>query len=266
MGFFNFFKRRNYDKSNVIINGKVIKGNSNAEVKKFNEMLAKSSSGISNIYIQSDVVVNLKATNTNDITAYLHGEAICNGIDFDITSTMDRVTISAKFDPTPIVFNGNINNVSCSNVVINGSSISIGGCISSNLVLDIEIPMKLFESIHMQTHNASIKIDNSISVNLISVSCYNGKIEIFSPFEQLDIHTHNGSIFVNSYVKTNPKINISAHNGSINVNLPNVDTSRIHTKTINGSCSNSLRINKSLNCKYIASGSITTHNGSIRIN
>ena len=264
MRFFYFFKRRNSNKSKVIINGKVIKGSSNAEVKKFNEMLAKSSSGISNIYIQSDVVVNLKATNTNDITAYLHGEAICNDIDFDITSTMDMVTISAKFDS--IVLNGNTNNFSCSNIVINGSSMSIIGCASSNLVLDIEIPMKLFESIHMQTHNASIKISNYISVNLISVSCHNGKIEIFSLFERLDIHTHNGSIFVDSYVKTNPKLNISAHNCSINVNLPNVDTSRIHTKTINGSCSNSLRSSKSLNCRYIASGFITTHNGSILIN
>ena len=266
MRFFNFFKRRNYNKSKVIINSKVIKGNSNAEVKKFNEMLTKSSSGISNIYIQSDVVVNLKATNTNDITAYLHGEAICNGIDFDITSTMNSVTISTKFNSNPIVLNGNVNNISCSNVIINGSSISIGGCISSNLVLDIEIPMKLFESIRMQTHNASIKIDNSISVNLISVSCHNGKIEIFSPFEQLSINTHNGSIFINSYAETNPTLNISAHNGSINIKLPNVDTSKIYTKTINGSCSNSLRMNKSLNCEYIASGSITTHNGSIRIN
>lgn len=257
----SFFNKKNHNNSVTIVNGKkyygnvtivngrVIKGNSSGEndFKKIDEIKKENSNGIESIHIEGDIELKVSAYDGNDIIAHMHGSSTANYV-----LSMERIggtlEINVDFE------NSSKNSFSIFNSVTIVNSIN-----NDELILDVQIPAKIFELLKVSSTNSGISISSSVNCKKIDTETDNGGIEVSATFEDLRCSNVNGWIDVESEAKNNVNLSISAINGSINVALANICHSDVRVRTVNGF----LRNNPRLGGKYNATGYISTQNGNV---
>lgn len=235
MSTFNFFGGINGN--NIIING-----------KKIDETKKNSSVGVSKIrVISNNVRVNIIENHESKIVARLHGSASSLDFRFSLSKiAANEIQITAEFES----MSSGVNIIN--GVVISGSF--------SNLELDVCIPHTTLEILDVQTDNSSISIDGS-NATMITASSKNGSIQLKNvTFETLSLECKNGSIKIESYVKSEVKLNVSTKNGSIDCMLGNIGASTVKVSSKNGSCTNA----PNLSGEYTATGFISSKNGSVK--
>lgn len=242
----------------TIVNGRVIDGNScgDSSNKKFDETKKESATGINQITINSDINVKVSACNTNDVTAHLHGSAITDGdLKLSVARFGDEIQVSVKSEETSISYS-NMSIISKSSVVIN--NFTFGS--NSGLALDVQIPMKAFEKLSVESKNANIDVKSSVNANTITVDSKNGNIDLSAMFQILNLNCKNGNVNVDSEATCNVRLNVSSKNGNVDVTLGNIGISKVSVDSKNGSYKNNPRL-KGI---YTASGYITSKNGNTR--
>lgn len=247
-----------YEGNVTIINGQVIGDESchNSSSKQFDETKKESANGIKQIIINSDIAaVKVSACNTNDITAHLHGSAIMDGnLTLSLTRFNDEIRISVVSDRTSIC-----NKVS----VITGNSVVInnfGSCNSDGLTVDISIPNKVIEKLHIQSDNSNINVASSVNVNKIDINDKNGNIDIAASFKSLKIDCKNGNIDVDSEANCDVILYVCSSNGNVDVSIGNIGISDVSVGSKNGNSKNSPKLKGT----YIATGYITSNNGNTK--
>lgn len=222
----------------VMVNGRIVSGNVMlGNSQKFNEKRSLQIDGVNRVAIKSDSRVIVTASDTNIIEADFHGEAI--------------VDEKPKLD---IVRNGREVVVTLD---IDSNSIS-----SSDLTLNVNIPMQMFDTLSIASYNGKVVVKNHVSAKHISLQTYNGDVESDADFSEISAITYNGNVFMGVEAKNNVKIEASSHNGNVFVELRNIAISNIIMSTRNGNTRNRFR-----ECSegYTAYGKASTYNGNVII-
>ena len=238
----------------TVVNGRVINSNTSDNFKEFNEIKRTLSNGICNITIESDVNVNICASDTNEIVAHLHGSC-ASDIDINLTMKISfkEVKICAQSNSDN---NTNMSIISDSCIIINSST----SFCANDLTLDVKLPIKEFEKLFVESKNSNINILSSVKANTIEVNSKNGNIDVSAIFKNLNIDCKNGNIDIDSEAHSDVNLNLSSKNGNINTVIENIGISSISVVSKNGNCKNNPRLKGA----YIASGCITSKNGNIR--
>lgn len=244
---------KKYHGNVTIVNGQVVEGNPCEEstFKKINETKKENSNGIERIYIEGDINIKVSAYDGNEIIAHMHGSSSENYI-LSMEKSDNTLEINVDFE----------NSSKSSFSLFKSNSIVINNFNSANneeLILDVQIPAKVFETFKVSSTNSSIFISSDVNCKKIDLKNCNGSIEVAAAFNDLRCNCVNGWIDVKSEVKNNVNLDVSTINGSINVALSNIGHSDVHVKTINGL----MRNNPRLGGKYNATGYISTTNGNI---
>ena len=245
-------------------------------LKKFDKTKKATANGVNRITIDSNVNVNLFASNTNDITAHLYGEvAIDCEPKFCIEQHDDEIFISVKSNGTSIHSNS-ICVAYASSAVVNNYSI-VG---NSGLTLDVEIPSKTFEKLSIGAKHANISISSIVTANaividqkhgdinvtsnvtagIISVTNAHGDVDLSATFHTLQIDCKHGDIDVDSVACSDTKLAIACRHGDVHVTLDNIRNSTVSVDTKHGSYKN----NPKLKGMFNASGSITVKHGNAK--
>lgn len=222
----------------TIVNGRVMSGGcySLAEFQKIDETKRIGAEEISRIKVDSDLAdVTIAASNRTDIEAHYYGEVCTDGkLEFDVTTSGDKINVSAK---------------------INGSTFN------GNLKLNVFIPQKVFRLISVKCQNGSIEICKNVEAERLKIDSQYGSIESKAIFEEITAKSMNGSIDISISAKSNIEISASSMNGNVSVELENIGSYNISTSSMNGSTRN--RHNST--GRYKATGDISSMNGSVRV-
>lgn len=235
-----------------IVNGRVISGDSCDDItsKDFDEIKKESASGIDRITIDSNINVKVSASDTNEVTAHLHGSAITNNT---YKLYMKRFNKEIHISVNPEESSMSV----ISGVSISSSTIIVGG---DGLVLDVQIPTRAFELLSVESINANIDVTSFVNANTITVNNKNGNIDVTAMFKSLNIDCKNGNIDVDSEAQSDINFNITCKNGNIDVIIENIGASTVFVDSKNGHCRNTPHL-KGI---YSASGSITSKNGNVK--
>lgn len=268
-----------YDGDVTMVNGQVITGdsvNDDSAVKKFDEIKKETANGVKRITIDSNVNVKVSASNTNDVTAHLHGSIISDqNLNFSVEKQRNEILVSVKSKGTSIS-SSYMSVVSGCSVVINNCS--VGG--KGGLTLDIQIPDKTFEKLSIEANHANIDINSyvrasaitvdgkhgninigsDIEADIISVDNAHGNIDLSSTFQTLGINCRHGNIDVDSEVCSDVRLDITCQHGNVDVTLGNIGTSKVSVDTKHGNCKN----NPKLKGTYTASGYIEVRHGNAK--
>lgn len=255
----------------VIVDGQVISGEpvNKSSAKKFDETKKQSADGIKRITINSrSVNVKVFASDTKEITAHLHGSD--TNPDFSVNRRGDEVAIRVKANGT----------ISSGTIVMRSCTIS--NCVigSGGLELEVQIPVKTFEKISIESKSADIKISSNVKANDIIISSCSGSVEIGSnvvadvftietssgsvdlsaAFRTLEIDCKSGSVDIDSQVFCDAKLEVITRSGNIDVSLENIGSSTVSIETKCGKCKN----NPKLNGRYAVSGYIKAFCGNVK--
>ena len=248
-----FINGKRYNNNVSIVNGRVISGDScdGLANKKFDDVRKESAFGVNRIIIESDINVTVSACNTDDVVAHLHGNAVTNNSHkLSVTRVGKDIHISVKSEE---------NSMS----IISGCSVSISSIniIGSNgLVLDVQIPERIFQELSVETRNGEIDITSSVNAKTIKALNRNGNVDVTAMFQTLNIDCQNGNIDVDSEAHSDIQLNIVSRNGNVDVTLENIGTSKVSVDSKNGNCRNNPR----LRGIYTASGFVTSYNGNVK--
>lgn len=224
--------------------------------KKFDEIRKESANGVNRITIDSNVNVKVSACDTNDITAHLYGSTIMDcDIELSVTRRGDEIRVSAEMDS----ISNSYNNMSISfqrTVIIN----NFGSSSNGGLMLDVQIPAKVFEKISVESTNANIDVASSVNANSITAESKNGNIDVSATFQNLTVECKNGSVDVDSEAYCNVELNVTSKNGNVDVTIGNIGTSNVSVASKNGNCKN----NPKLRGIYTVSGCVTSKNGNAK--
>ena len=257
----SFFNKKNHNNNVTIVNGKkyygnvtivngrVIEGNSSGEndFKKIDEIKKENSNGIESIHIEGDIELKVSAYDGNDIIAHMHGSSTANYI------------LSMEKSGGTLKINVSLENSSKNSFSVFNSVKVVNSINNEDLILDVQIPAKIFELLKVSSENSSIEVSSSVNCKKIDTETDNGYIEVSATFNDLRCYCVNGWIDVKSEVKSNVNLSVLTINGSINVALTNIGHSDIRVSTVNGF----LRNNPKLGGKYNATGYISTQNGNV---
>ena len=196
----------------VIINSTVINGNScsNNDYKNFDETKREAADMVNRIIINSIIDVKVSACDTNDIIAHLHGSAITsNNTELSVTRHRHEIRISAQTNKRS---NDNMSMIFQNSVIVGNFSF----CSNANLMLDIQIPRKVFERISIESEHGKIAIDSAVKSNSITAKSTSGNINVSAVFHDLIVESEQGKITIDSTVKSN-SITAKSTSGNINV-------------------------------------------------
>lgn len=253
-----------YGNNVTIVNGRVINGDScdDSACKKFDETKKESANGVKRITIDSNVNVKVSACDTNEITAHLHGSAIMNNdLELSVTRCGDEILVSLETDGVLNSYN-NMSIIS-GNSIISQSAVVInnfGSRSNGGLILDVQIPSKVFEQFSVKSKNTNIDVASSVKATSITVESKNGNINVSAIFQNLAIECKNGNIHVDSEAHCNVKFNITSKNGNVDVTIANIGTSNVSMDSKNGRCKN----NPKLRGVFTVSGYIKLKNGNAK--
>ena len=222
--------------STIIVNGKVYHGNvkivdgevvgdivggkvigdfgdgQKTETVRINETQKESVIGINTIRINSNIRIEVSADSSlEEVTATLIGD--CNGEKptFFIKRAQNEVQIIAKK-----IGKGNTD-FYFSNVSIMSSNIVSSNNVSyvkNGLVLRVQLPARMFDSILIENTDGNTYMDSSVKAETINISSEDGNVDVNSIFHNLVINSDDGNIKVASSEKAN-LIDISSNNGRI---------------------------------------------------
>lgn len=276
----NIINGKIYGDNVTIVNGRVINRDDDSAYKKFDEIKKVSAREINNITINSNVNVKISASETNEVTAHLHGSAIMNSeLKFSVIKLGDKIQVCVETE-------GNLNSSSSMTTISIGTIffkntvvMNNGGIISGEgLVLDIKIPVKAFKKICVESRDGNIDIaasvnadtiliesengnvDVSASLNALTIENKNGSVDVSASLNALTIECKNGNIDVDLDVNSNVTLNVNSKNGNVDVAIGNIRTCNVWIDSKNGKCKN----NPKLRGQYTVSGYVTSKNGNVK--
>ncbi len=244
--------------------------------KKFDEIKKKTANGVKRITIDSNVNVKVSASNTNEVTAHLHGSIISDqNLNFSVEKQRNEILVSVKSKGTSISSRYMSVASGCS-VVINNCS--VGG--KGGLTLDIQIPDKTFEKLSIEVKYGNIDINSyvrasaitvdskygninigsDVNADIINIDNAHGSIDLSSTFQTLGINCQHGSIDVDSEACSDVRLDITCQYGNADVTLGNIGNSKVSVNTKYGNCKN----NPKLKGIYTASGYIEVRYGNAK--
>lgn len=249
---------KKYGSDVTIVNKRIVTGKhcDTSFCRKFNKIEKQLTDGVNRITINSNVNLNVKlfACDTNEMSAHLHGSAIIDSsLELSVTRHSDEIRVSAETDCILNSYNNMPINSQCT-VAIN----SLGS--NESLVLDVQIPIRVFKKISVESTCANINVDSSVIANSITVENKNGNISVSAIFQDLTIECKNGNVDIGSEACCNVNLNVISKNGNIDVTIENIGTSYISLKSENGRCKN----NPKLRGVYTVSGYIISQNGNVK--
>lgn len=248
----------------VIVNGKVYHGNvtiinghvisegpsDNTSGEKIDEVKKESANGVRNIIISSDINVKISASDTNDVTAHMHGSGIMGkSPQLSVTRVGNEIRVCVE------CFKNFSNN--SINIVSNSINIVTSNC---KLFIDIQIPNKKFDILSVQGKNANIDISRSVNTNKIDIESKNGNADIFAIFNTLSAECKNGNINVDSKAVDDVILNLISKNGNVDVSVSNIGVSKVFVEAKNGTSRNIPK----LGGIYTAYGCISSKNGNAK--
>ena len=268
-----------YDGVVIMLNGRVSTGdsvNDDSAVKNFDEIKKETANGVKRITIDSNVNVKVSTSNTNEVTAHLHGSIISDqNLNFSVEKQGNEILVSVKSKGTSISSSYMAVASGCS-VVINNCS--VGG--KGGLTLDIQIPDKTFEKLSIEVEHGNIDINSyvrasaitvdskhgninigsDVNADIINVDNAHGSIDLSSTFQTLEINCRHGSIDVDSEACSDVRLDITCQYGNADVTLGNIGNSKVSVNTKHGNCKN----NPKLKGIYTASGYIEVRHGNAK--
>ena len=240
----------------VIINSTVINGNScsNNDYKNFDETKREAADMVNRIIINSIIDVKVSACDTNDIIAHLHGSAITsNNTELSVTRHRHEIRISAQTNKRS---NDNMSMIFQNSVIVGNFSF----CSNANLMLDIQIPRKVFERISIESEHGKIAIDSAVKSNSITAKSTSGNINVSADFQDLIAKTVHGNVYIASEAYCDVKLNVDITTGNADVTIGNIRTSTVLVSSKTGKCKN----NPKLSGIHTVSGFIKSQNGNIK--
>ena len=247
----------------IFVNGKRIDFKKEAksekgETKNIDITKTEPSLGIERINIGTlNADIKVYAKDTSEITARLYGSVNSKEVSLDMQKQGGQIFISTKTkgDSTPSIFRGSsvvIHNVN----IINGTNSYSSS--SSELNLDVTIPLNLLPSLFIKSTTGDVFVDASVSLESINVITTNGDMEIDTLPKNVSIATTNGDVEFDCIAKNDCNLNITTTNGDVSFSFIDAQ-SKMKFSTVNGDI-----IDKSKHIsKYIVSGKVQTTNGDI---
>lgn len=146
----------NVSGSNININGNISGSNmtfANTSIRDFDEKVSIDASNIEKIIIDSDVAVNISASNSSEATVHFYGQAYIAEKDvwFDAHIVEHELRVQLKF---------------------------IDDCYNSSLKLDITVPYKTFKAIFADIKSGDFSLDQGVSMESLRVSNTSGNVKL----------------------------------------------------------------------------------------
>ena len=195
-------------------------------------------SNVSNIAVRTIAIdINIKKSNDNNLKIHVYGDVkIKNTLKFKITNKNHTCTIEEMTE-------------------------SRNNTYMTSLTCDINIPIKIFDEILVETVSGNINLEN-LSTNSLGLFSTSGDIKAKADFNTIQIKQVSGNTNLYADAKNDIDVRINAVSGNVNVNLKNISETNTCLNTISGAVTN--------RCKNVGSYSadldINTVSGNILIN
>lgn len=222
----------------VISNGSVVTNNPET-TKTVDVTKTETAFSTLTLSISSQLAsINISTWNKDIVQARLHGNISKDrNISLNTSKAYKKIKISVDVDTSSDSF-----------------------CIASNLELDIQVPLKLFEEVIIKSDSGNISL-KSLNTSIIAASCNNGNISSYVLPKNLFLSTKNGNVILNANAIQDSNLELASKNGNISVKLNNVSHSTVDLSSQNGN--HTLSVSHSRAGLYAVSGNISTKNGNI---
>lgn len=215
----------------VIINGNIVNNNSGNGLKEIDKTISQDCSTINKITIDSKFAdVFVSASDSSKLVAHLYGKAnVCSDFSFDLQVVADELRLLFPSESM---------------------------CFIGELTLDIVLPKKLLNVLHISSTSNDITLFSGFSVDSLILETVSGDIDSRANFNQLNASTVTGEVYV--YAKpTHHNVNatIATVIGKVLVDFSNFGQLNLFIHSVNGSIE---KPTADFGFRYVFSNSVAT--------
>ncbi len=223
--------------NNVVVNGRILSGNSKRQLRRVDEKKLVDAEGIEKITIDSSVFdINLYVSkDSSKIQAHCYGEVNIDGdVELQTYVAKDEVKIE-------VIMNGN--------------------CYAGQLKFEVIIPDKTFKRIRTKSICANVKIEEDVSAQTIEAETTSGNIDTQATFSNASLETISGNISCYIDATGDIRAKFSSVSGNVLLELANLKKVNLSARSVSGNVQNLYREEDG----YSAEVKVTTVSGDVRI-